>query len=127
MSKVAVRHMTGGDFSFLPLQKLKDTVLGRDYELSVVIIGDARSQELNRRYRRKNKPANILSFPLSKTDGEIFLNPRQAQREVTLFDMPYRRFLVYLLIHGLLHLKGLRHGSTMNQAEKKFLRRFLVK
>jgi len=101
--------------------RLKDTVLGRSYELSLVFIDAKRSKELNKKYRKKNKPTNVLSFPLSKKSGEIFIDRVTARKEAKDFDMRVAEFVKYLFIHGLLHLKGMRHGSTMENAEKKLL------
>ncbi len=126
MPNFALLNTTRTRLPSLPLKKIKSAILGPTYELSVVIVGDARSQALSRRYHHKDAPANVLSFPLSNHEGELFLNPRAARRECARFGTSYERHLMYLVIHGLLHLKGLRHGSTMSQAERKFLRRFLV-
>ena len=92
-------------------RKIKNRVLGSDYELSVVFASDALTQRLNRTYRGIDKPTNVLAFPLSKTSGEIFINRVRAK--------PFS--VKYLFIHGLLHLKGMAHGDTMERAEKKLL------
>ena len=72
-------------------------------------------------YRGKNKPANVLSFPLSNKSGEIFIDLVTAQKDAKKFEMPFQKFVAYLFIHGLLHLKEMKHGATMEQAEKKLL------
>lgn len=103
---------------------MKDAVLGKNYDLSLVIVGNTRSQKLNATYRGKAKSTNILSFPLSKMEGEIFLNLNVAKKEAPQFDKTYTEFVAYLVIHGMLHLKGHSHGSTMERLEKKFLHEF---
>ena len=92
-------------------EKIKNKVLGSDYELSLVFASDTLTRRLNRTYRGIDKPTNVLAFPLSKKSGEIFINRSRAK--------PFS--VQYLFIHGLLHLKGMRHGATMEQAEKKLL------
>ena len=57
---------------------IKNTVLGKNYSLSLVFIGESKSAELNLSYRNKNKPTNILSFPLDKKTGEIFIKPKKT-------------------------------------------------
>jgi len=89
--------------------KIKNKVLGNDYELSLVFASDALTRRLNRTYRGIDKSTNVLAFPLSKTSGEIFINRARAK--------PFS--VKYLFIHGLLHLKGMRHGDTMERTEKK--------
>lgn len=106
------------------LLRLKDAALGKRYSLSVVFTDSAQMGRLNRAYRHKDKPTDILSFPLSKTEGEIFIAPSVAQREAKKFNRPPQNFLLFLLIHGMLHLKGLRHGSRMERQEDKFRKQF---
>lgn len=93
-----------------PFLKLKEKVLGTSYELSLVFVGKRTSRALNRGYRGKDKATNVLSFPLSKTSGEIFIDLSFTEHSV-----------IFLFIHGLLHLKGMQHGATMEREEKKLL------
>ena len=99
-------------------------VLGDRYELSIVLIGNARSHRLNMTYRGKDRPTNVLSFPITKTVGEIYLNIPYAIKESSKYDHAPALHITYLFIHGLLHLKGLDHGPRMEALEKKLLRRF---
>lgn len=109
-----------GKFS-IPFTRLKNHVLERRYELSLVFADPKLSRRLNTKYRGKSKPANVLSFPLAKKSGEIFIDLVTAQKEATKFEMSFQKFVEFLFIHGLLHLKGMKHGATMEQAEEKLL------
>lgn len=100
--------------------------MGRHYELSLVFIDNKLSKQLNKTYRQKNKPTNILSFPLLKTSGEIFINLELAKKEALVFDQTFQNFVGFLFIHGLCHLKGMRHGSTMEKAESKLRQTFKI-
>ncbi|HEY9584391.1 MAG TPA: rRNA maturation RNase YbeY [Candidatus Paceibacterota bacterium] len=108
------------------VSRIKDAVLGKNYALSIVIISAEKSKKLNRDYRDKNKPTDILSFPLSKKEGEIFLCLKQAETEAEKFGREYENFLLFLLIHGFCHLKGMTHSSKMESIERKFRNRFGV-
>ena len=110
----------------VPFEKIKDAVLGKSYSLSLVFIGEARSRKLNRSYRDKDKATNILSFPYDKKSGEIFITPAVARREAKDFDRTYDNFVAFLFIHGLLHLKGMQHGSRMERAEEKLRKKFNI-
>ena len=99
-------------------------VLGKNFNLSLVFVGHAASRRLNKSLRGKDRPTNVLSFPLSKTSGEIFIDLAQAEKEHRKFDMTFKKFVAYLCIHGLLHLKGMEHGAKMDQAEKRLLSQF---
>ncbi len=109
----------------LPFLKIKESVLGKTYDLSLVFIGSTCSKTLNKTYRNKDKPANILSFPISKTEGEIFIDLKEASRTAKNFDRKYKNFIALLFIHGLLHLKGFAHSSKMDSEEEKILKKFL--
>lgn len=110
----------------LAFLRMKKAVLGKKYELSVAIVGASKIRELNRRYRAIDKPTDILSFPLSKTEGEIYICPTLAKKEATKFDRLYENFLLFLFIHGLVHLKGYDHGSRMESIEARFRKKFKV-
>lgn len=123
-STLSITKTTKGKLPRLPFLNMKNAVLGRSYELSVVFVGDRRSRTLNETYRKKSYVPNVLSFPLSKSEGEIFINPHQARRDAHSFGMSHTTCLAFLLIHGMLHLKGLPHGSTMGKLEQNYLKRF---
>ena len=108
----------------LAFAHMKRALLGQHYELSLVIVGERKARTLNRMYRGKNYVPNVLSFPLSKSAGEIFINPQKAEREAPRFGMSRSTYLAYLFIHACLHLKGMRHGATMESIERRALRRF---
>jgi probable rRNA maturation factor len=105
----------------LPFFALKKRALGDRYELSLVFVGDARSRSLNVRYRGKTYTPNVLSFPLDDEHGEIFLNLKQAKREHKARGESFEYYVGLLVVHGMLHLKGMKHGSTMEKQEARIL------
>lgn len=96
---------------------LKNQVLGKNYDLSAVFIENARMKELNRRYRKKEIAANVLSFNLSEKEGEILIN-KKFEKEKARAD--------YLFMHSILHLKGFRHGKAMEKEEKILAKKFNI-
>jgi probable rRNA maturation factor len=112
-------HRTPDTGGFL---RIKNHVLGAAYELSVVLCGDTRARTLNTTYRKKTYTPNVLSFPFSKSSGEIFLNLTQIDREAHRYGNTPHEHLYYLLIHGMLHLNGYAHGGTMEEAECRAMR-----
>ena len=113
--RFSITNKTRGKLPRVNFLNIKDKVLGKEYSLSLVFLGKEKSRKLNFTYRGKNKPANILSFPLDKKTGEIFICPSVAKKETP-----------FLFIHGILHLKGMLHGSTMERAEVKLRKQFLI-
>jgi len=122
---LAVINRTRGKLPRLPLNAIKNNVLGARYRLETVFVTPLESQILNKHYRKKNKPANVLSFPLSAHEGQLVICPAKARREAGSYGKTRVSFIGYLLIHGLLHLKGYRHGSTMESEENRLGAKFL--
>jgi probable rRNA maturation factor len=103
---------------------MKNAVLGKKYELSIIIVDKEEIKKLNKQYRNINKPTDILSFPLSNNTGEIYINPHLTKIEAKKFDRNYDNFFAFLVIHGLVHLKGYDHSSTMEDIEIRFRKQF---
>ena len=95
------------------------------WELSLVFAGERRAQSLNQRLRNKSYIPNVLSYESGKKSGEIIICLEVAKKEAPSYDMPYRTFVGYLFIHGLLHLKGHPHGTTMERYERELVSRFI--
>lgn len=108
----------------LPFKAIAAEALPKSYQLSLVICGDALAQKMNRLYRKKSYRPNVLSFPLSKDEGEIFLNIRKAEREARAIGISVHRRLAHLFVHGCLHLAGQKHSATMDARERRVLKKF---
>jgi probable rRNA maturation factor len=122
----SITYQTKGKLPSLPFVQMKDAALGKDYVLSVVVVDDETSQRLNNTYRSKDKPTDILSFPLSENEGEMFLNLKYAREKAKEFDRDFDNFIGFLFIHGLIHLKGFDHGDKMEAEEVKLRKRFKI-
>jgi probable rRNA maturation factor len=107
------------------LLPIKDFVLGKKFELSIAIVGEKKIHNLNKKFRNKDYATDVLSFPLSKTEGEIFLNQKVATKKAPDFDMTPKDYFIFVLIHSMLHLKGYEHGEEMEKEEQKILKKFL--
>jgi ssRNA-specific RNase YbeY (16S rRNA maturation enzyme) len=95
--------------------KIKEATLGKRYDLSLAFLTPAQMRKAMK-YKKSpaRKTSNVLAFPLSKTSGEILICKAAAK--------PYS--IEFLFIHGALHLKGLKHGATMEREEDRLLKRF---
>ena len=107
-----------------PFKKMAERVLGEKYDLSLTIVDTEEIKRLNKHYRNKNKPTDILSFPLNENAGEIFLSLSETKKAAAAFDRTFDNFVAFLFIHGLLHLKGFDHSSTMESNEQKIRKEF---
>lgn len=113
-----------GTLPRVPFLALKEKILGKRYELSIRYVSPAEAQALNMTHRSKDYIPNTLSFSLSETSGEIILCRSAMRREFKDFDMPYDRYEIFIIIHSMLHLKGMAHGSTMERKEQTLLKFF---
>ena len=107
-----------------PFDVLKDEILGKKYELTLSFVTLPEIKKLSMLYKGDATHTNVLSFPLSKNFGEIMICPDTAKKEAPKFGRTYREHLIFLVIHGMLHLDGYVHGSRMESAEKRLMQTF---
>lgn len=110
----------------VPFLALKDAALGPNYDLSLVFVDPKESQRLNALHRGKDRPANILSFPLTDTSGEIFIDLKTSRGQAPDFDQEFENFIAFLFVHGLYHLKGFDHGAIMERKERALCKHFNI-
>jgi probable rRNA maturation factor len=104
--------------------QVKNDILGKRYRFSFAFIDKKRSEFLNKTYRKENKPTDVLSFSLEKDNGEILICPEVAKIKSVKFGMTYENYLLFLVIHAVLHLKGFKHGSKMERYEIAYYNRY---
>ena len=87
-------------------------------EVSVLLTDDAGIKELNRAWRKIDKPTNVLSFPAARPPllGDIAIAYETLAREAAEENKPVLHHLAHLAVHGFLHLLGYDH-QTNSQAD----------
>ena len=96
----------------------------REGELSVVLMDDAQMRVLNREYRNKDKPTNVLSFPVPPPApllGDIVLARETLLREAKEKSVSFEHHFTHLVIHGWLHLQGFDHQTEAEAQEMEAL------
>mgnify|MGYP001576672587 CR=1 FL=1 len=122
-------------------------ILGRlgldNAELSILLLDDLAMKDMNARYRGKDKPTDVLSFPQEELSaisyqlsakkskvfilGDIVINIEAAKRQAPEHGLSFMEEMRWLLIHGILHLIGYDHEKSkyaerkMREKEKEFL------
>jgi probable rRNA maturation factor len=117
-------------------------VLGKDkWEVSVLFTGDAFIQKLNRDYRGKDEPTDVLSFAQVDSKeafpdkggrfyaGDIVISMETLAKNAEYFGISVNEELKRLLVHGLLHLSGMDHENNdadqpMLVKQEKILKKF---
>lgn len=85
-------------------------------KIKVVSISWRESRILNKCYRHKNKPSNVLSFPYDLDYGEILVCPSVIRREAKKQGNSYKYQMTWMIIHGMLHLAGIHHEGSKRAA-----------
>ena len=98
-----------------------------DAELSLLFLNDLQIQALNQQYLRRDKPTNVLAFPMRKGEfsvlhphllGDIVISVETAKRQSSRFGLNETGMIILLMVHGVLHLIGYEHEGTKKGARK---------
>jgi probable rRNA maturation factor len=107
-------------------------------EISVLLTSDEAQRHLNARWRKIDRPTNVLSFPavepgapLRGLIGDISLAFETVEREARLASIPFRHHFAHLLVHGFLHILGYDHArpaeaDRMQALETRILGRLSI-
>lgn len=95
-------------------------------ELSLVFTGNSTIRRLNRQFRKKDKPTDVLSFSLAEKGidghyylGDIIISVPKAFAQCGRKESLLEKELDKLIVHGFLHLLGYDHGPKMEKEELK--------
>ena len=117
------------------LLKLMDCA---EKEISITFVDDETIQRINKQYLSKDRPTNVISFSLQEGEfgdinpellGDVVISVDTASRDADKGNLSFDEEIIYLIIHGLLHLLGYNHENTskenalkMKQKEKELFR-----
>lgn len=146
---IAILHQEWQDAPFSALQiaervvaetlfraTLPDAATHRKIEISVALVGDDAIRQINKEFRNKDKPTNVLSFESELGDlpedaeyplGDIILSYETIKREAGEQDKTFEHHYTHMVLHGLLHLLGYDHidddeAETMEAKEIEILK-----
>jgi probable rRNA maturation factor len=101
------------------------TLSTSDAELAIVLTDDSAIRRLNRRWRGKDEPTNVLAFPAQQPGtasgahrliGDIVIAYQTLAREAAAERKPFKHHLAHLSVHGFLHLSGHDHETDHEAA-----------
>jgi probable rRNA maturation factor len=95
--------------------------LGIQKDVVVLITDNDEVREMNRRYRKKNEPTDVLSFPsaLPQMGGDIAISVEIAQANSKVLGHSLETELKILILHGLLHIAGYDHETDNGEMRAK--------
>jgi len=118
---VEINNLTRFKFDKKRLEKLAEKVLNGEkknkVELSVVFVEQEEIRKLNKKYRKINRPTDVLSFGY-KESGEVVICPENVKQNAEEYGETFKRELARVLIHGLLHILGYNHEQKESEAVK---------
>jgi probable rRNA maturation factor len=96
-------------------------------ELSLLFVNDLQIQALNRKHLGRNKPTNVLAFPMREGEfstlhphllGDLVISVETAKRQSNRFGLDETEMVILLMAHGVLHLIGYEHEGTKKGARE---------
>jgi len=127
---------TKSQFSTWVRKTLKQCSISEPYALTIRVVSKNEIQQLNKNYRKRDKPTNILSFEdelipgcPKESLGELVVCPDVIAQEADLEKKPLLHHWAHIIIHGTLHLLGYTHETDskttrMEELEKTILDAF---
>ncbi len=117
---IEVNNLTADRINKDFLERIAEKVLigenKQGLELSIVLVCQDRIKELNKKYRRRNKSTDVLSFGYGDSD-EIVICLQEIKKNAKKFRSTFKKELVRVLIHGILHLLGYDHEKSGKEAQ----------
>ena len=135
---VEINNLTTSRVNKKFFEKIAKRILAEENEkklgLSIALVSRTIIKKLNRKYRKKNKTTDVLSFfyrarrsrakvkeedEVFFTQGEIVICPEVVKKNAEKFGIPFRKELIRILIHGILHLLG--YDDEKNEKRTKLM------
>ena len=135
--EIDIEHWPAGDWPALAERaaeaaaEVEPALANERLEASLLFTSDAEVHALNREWRQRDKPTNVLSFPMLEREdllalapdgppemlGDIALAHETCAREAEAKGVPLEHHAAHLIVHGLLHLAGHDHEISEGDAE----------
>lgn len=99
-----------------------------DKEISILFVDDRQIRDLNNKFLKRNFPTNVISFPMAQGEfseitphllGDVVISVETAMKEAQESGLSLEQEIVFLLIHGILHLTGYDHTRESRQQMEK--------
>jgi len=122
---IEVNNLIGLKVSGRFFKKIAEDVFKKEktqLDLSIALVGPGEMKLLNKKYRKKDRPTDVLSFQYGNS-GEIVICPEVVEANAKEYQSVFRKELARVLIHGILHILGYNH-QTMASRQIRYLKLF---
>lgn len=123
---IEVNNLTARRIDKAFLEKIAEVVLNKEKkkkDLSIALVGSREISRLNKKYRKKDRPTDVLSFSYGDS-GEIVICPEVVESNARTYQFTFKKELSRILIHGILHILGYNHKS-MAEKQIRYLKLFI--
>ena len=91
-----------------------------DYDISLVFVSDEYLSDIKKKYFKVNHYTDVIAFRLNEfgkpfVEGEVYISLSRAKENAKIYDEPYSREVSRLIIHGCLHLIGLKDKTHIEK------------
>jgi probable rRNA maturation factor len=125
---IEINNLTGHPLAGLAVDKksfsqvAKKVLLGENRgteTISLAFVSKAEIKKLNKKFRNKNKPTDVLSFLLLEKQclGEIIICPAIVKENAKKYGVPEKKEIMKVFVHGILHLCGYDHEKSEKEAK----------
>ena len=95
--------------------------------IDITFVTDKRIRALNKKYMKKNRPTDVISFSLKENIGDVYISSDAASRNAKRFKTGFRKEALLYAIHGVLHFLGFGDKTAgeknkIRKLENKFLK-----
>jgi len=112
------------------VRKILELLGAPKQELSLMIVDDEGIRTINRDYLRRDRPTNVIAFSLTEGDfgdvnpgvlGDVVVSVETAAMEARAAGIPVEDAILYLILHGILHLAGYDHEGPKGIARARIM------
>jgi probable rRNA maturation factor len=122
------KNLPTGDLFLQWVNSALNAVTKKDFELTIRLVNIEESQYLNKQYRKKDKPTNVLSFPFEVPEGidlnllgDLIICSQVVEQEARTQNKKLFDHWAHMVIHGCLHLLGYDHINDTDANEMEAL------
>ena len=121
--ELIINNNSGARIDKAMLRKLARKVCKKDWKVSVSFVKAGAMKKLNRVYRKKDRPTDVLSFNMNEGEllGDVVVCSSVAKANARKYNVSFNAEISRLVAHGLLHLLGYDHGRKMFKMQDKAL------
>jgi probable rRNA maturation factor len=121
--ELVINNFSGKRIDVRGIKGIADKISKKDFIVSISFVTQKKIHELNRVFRKKNKPTDVLSFNMDegKLLGDVIICPQVAAKNAKEYGTSLKDEIMRLAAHGMLHLMGYDHSKKMFDLQDKVM------